>query len=112
MSGHGRSRLEDNIAILQNEAPEVLRAIENLNREIYDGINDYQLKNGSHIRITALNKLNPNQRQRVLENFVGRFYERESTHHQYKIVLDPNDSKLTVISAEISQEHFCFHQTK
>lgn len=112
MFGRDMSGLKDDIANLQNEASEVLRAIERLDQKIYEGINDYQLKNGSHVKTTMLDKLNTSQHQRVLANFAGRFYEHVSTHHQYRIILDQHDSQLAVVSAEMSPKHTCIHRSE
>ena len=110
MFGRNKSGLDDDIANLQDEASDVLRAIEKLDRKIFEGINDYQLENGSHVKNVVLEKLNTDQCNRVLTNFVGRFYERKNTHHQYKVVLDKNSNELAVISAEMSPKHICIHR--
>jgi|GEM_PF-6327231 len=109
MLGRDLGRLTDDIEILKSEASEVLHAIETLDRKIFDGINEYLLKDGSHVETTGLNALNANQKQRVLAHFEGRFYEHAKTHHQYKVHVDSKDCRIAIASGTISKtaEHFC-----
>ena len=109
MFGRDRGGLNDDIEILKNEASEVLHAIEKLDQEIFDGISEHRLKNGSHVKTKVFNALNANQKQRVLAHFDGRFYEHKGSHHQYKVHIDSKDGRLAIVSEPMSsdKEHFC-----
>jgi len=107
MFGRDFSGLDKDIERLKREAPAVLRAENELDREIFNGINENALREGSTVRTKVLDSLNTNQRQRVLSNFNGRFYERKATHHQYKVVVDPVDGVIALVSEEISRHHLC-----
>ena len=109
MFGHNMSGLVDDIRDLKGEAPAVLQAEEDLDREIYAGINKNRLHSGSYVSTRALDALNVNQRLRVLNNFNGRYYEREETHGQFKVVIDYEDGRLTLVSAQLSSTHTHLH---
>lgn len=105
MYGNDLSGVIDDLAELVRNAPEVLEAISAIDKEIYDGIQSYKLKNGSHIDTTMLNGLSESDRQTVLSNIVGRFYEREDTHHQYKVVLDEDTDRIALVTENMSRKY-------
>jgi len=109
MFGHDLSGLEDDIKRLKDEAPAVLCAVDNLDQEIYNGINENRLHNGSHVNTRMLDALNANQRQRVLANFDRRFYEHEASKHQYKVVVDYIDSRIALFSEDVSGKDDYLH---
>ena len=109
MFGHDLSGLEDDIMRLKDEAPAVLGAVKDLDQEIYNGINENRLHNGSYVKTQMLDALNANQRQRVLANFDCRFYEHEASHHQYKVIVDYIDSRIALCSEDVSAKDGYLH---
>jgi hypothetical protein len=105
MFGSDLSGLIDDLAELAKNAPEVLEAIAALDKEIYGGIQSYKLKNGSHIDTTMLDKLSKADSQTVLASIVGRFYERETTRHQYKVVKDEDMDRIAIVSENMSKKY-------
>ena len=106
------SGLEDDLAALENEAPEVLQAIETLSQDVFNNIQSYALKNGSHIDTRILTTLTRTQRHRILANFDGRYFERIATHVQHKVVWERDTDKLSLIIQEAAHEHICIPRPK
>jgi len=105
MFGRELSGLIGDLNLLKLDAPVVKKAIEDLDSEIYSGINERRLHSASQISTTALNSLTPVQRQRVLDSIVGRYYEHEKSQCQYKVVIDSNDGELRLVAENISKKY-------
>ena len=105
MFGRDTSGLVSDIENLQIEAADVLQAIELLDAQIYEDINEHRLNEGEFVRTKVLDELNSNQRHRVINNFVDRFYECNYSHHQYKLVLDTLSDKLALVSEAMTTDH-------
>ena len=113
MFGRNLIGLVADIKLLELDADIVKRAVADLDREIFEGIRDNRLHNASQIKTEVLNKLNPIQRNRVLQNIVGRYYEHEKSQHQYKVIEDSsNDNVLRLVSEVISEKYLHIDRPK
>ena len=104
-SNKGVGGIEDLLNELSNEAPRVLAATKALEHQIFSGIQDRTLVNGRHITTSALEKLNSNERQRVLAGIIGRYFENQASHAQYKVVRD--GTRIALLKEEMAVSHIC-----
>ena len=105
MHGVDLSGLLEDLTVLEMDAEVVKAAVDTLDEAIYQGINTRQYCDASHIRTKILNELTPSQRQRVLKNIVGRYYEHEESKHQYRVVEDSNDGELRLVTEQMSKKY-------
>jgi hypothetical protein len=104
-SDKGVGGIEDLLNELSNEAPRVFAAVKALEHQIFNGIQDRSLVNGRHITTTVLDKLNSNERHRVLASIFGRYFENQASHTQYKVVKD--GARIALLQEEMAAQHIC-----
>ena len=87
-SNQGTRGIKNLLSELSNEAPRVLAAQKTLALQIFNSIQDYHPGDESQISTAVLDTLTTNERQRVLEGIVGRYFENQESKVQYKVVKD------------------------
>ena len=97
--------IKDLLNELSTEAPRVLAATKALEHQIFNGIQQDKLVNGSHIKSSALDKLETNERNRVLSSIVGRYFEHLKSETQYKVVKD--GARIALLQEEMAVPHIC-----
>jgi len=97
--------IENLLNELSAEAPRVIAATQALVHQIFNGIQQDKLVNGSHIKSSALDKLETNERNRVLSSIVGRYFEHLKSETQYKVVKD--GARIALLQEEMAVPHIC-----
>ena len=91
---------------------EEFEAAQRLKEEIFTGIKDYLLTNGSHVGSILLNTLDVQQRHWIFEELDGQLFEPHVTHVQYKVVWDQDMDELYVLEVDQPLTHNCIRRKK
>ncbi len=96
------------VEFLKAEGRHVVQLAESLRQRINRDIDDYKLDNGSIINTRTINKLPDSTRRRLFKRLNGEWYERATTHVQFKVVWDEGIGALGLIESTISDsQHVC-----
>ena len=95
--------IENLLNELSAEAPRVIAATQALVHQIFNGIQEYSLTEGSHVVTTVLDELTSSERQRVLSSIVGRYFENQKSQTQYKVV--PDGKRIALKKEEVAVPH-------